>query len=139
MRARVELRSHEVEEGVWSQEHEEEEEDWRRRVGVCMEKGASGAPPTSPPKISNRMKKSLMDLVVIYYNLKIVKNLLRQLPKWSVFVRIFYQKKSVSLLYSTRTAAIATVTSSSPTSISSSPPSHGGGETLFPVAFSMMR
>ena len=92
MRARVELRSHEVEEGVWSQEHEEEEEDWRRRVGVCMEKGASGAPPTSPPKISNRMKKSLMDLVVIYYNLKIVKNLL---PKWSVFVSIFYKNNSI--------------------------------------------
>ena len=28
------------------------------------------------------MKKSLMDLVVIFFNLK---NLLRQLPKWSVF------------------------------------------------------
>jgi len=39
-----------------------------------MEIGVSGANPSSSPKISNRMKKSLMDLVVIYYNLKIVKN-----------------------------------------------------------------
>jgi hypothetical protein len=61
---------------------------------VCFRKGVSGASPSSPLKISNRMKKSLMDLVVIFFNLNSLKNLLW---KWSVFVRIIYKNNSISL------------------------------------------
>ena len=39
-----------------------------------------------------------MSLVVNFYNLKSLKNLL---PKWSVFVRIFYKNDSISFFSST--------------------------------------
>jgi len=90
-----------------------------------------------------------MDLVVIFFNLNSLKNLL---PKWSVL--IFYKNNSISLsllnlsgkkirhsatkpptyLYSMRTAAIATVTSSVTSSSSSSSSlsslSHSGDSAL---------
>jgi hypothetical protein len=40
---------------------------------VCNRKGVSGANPSSLLKISNRMKKSLMILVVIFFNLNSLK------------------------------------------------------------------
>ena len=40
---------------------------------MCNRKGVSGANPSSLLKISNRMKKSLMILVVIFFNLNSLK------------------------------------------------------------------
>jgi hypothetical protein len=66
------------------------------RGTVCMEIEVSGANPSSPLKISNRMKKSLMDLVVIYYNLILLKiSYDYGRWKWSVLVRIFYKNNSI--------------------------------------------
>ena len=58
-----------------------------------MEKGVSGANPSSLLKISNRMKKSLMSLVVIYYNLNLLKI---SYQNGRVSVRIFYKNNSIS-------------------------------------------
>jgi len=55
---------------------------------VCMEIGVSGANPSSLLKISNRMKKSLMSLVVIFFNLNSLKI---SYDYGRVSVRIFYK------------------------------------------------
>ncbi len=54
---------------------------------------ASGAPPSSPLKISNKLKKISYEPRRNFFQPQIVKNLL---PKWSVFVRFFYKNNSIS-------------------------------------------
>ena len=66
------------------------------RTVVCYKKGVSGAPPSSPLKISNKLKKISYEPRRNFLQPQIVKNLL---PKWPVLVRIFYNNNSIFFFF----------------------------------------
>jgi hypothetical protein len=66
------------------------------RTVVCYKKGVSGAPPSSPRKISKKLKKISYEPRRNFLQPQIVKNLL---PKWSVLVRIFYNNNSIFFFF----------------------------------------
>jgi len=64
--------------------------------GRCVSEEGYLRTPLLPLKISNKLKKISYDLVVIFFCSKSLKNLL---PKWSVFVRVFYKNNSISFFF----------------------------------------